>query len=104
MQRIRLLFSLLCAVCALVVALVKPLSTRADDTTPAPAPPAPTPVDVNPVIPPLPVIRPKPARKTQLHLPFGNRVVEFDKHLLGTRYAWCFSTATSGFYCYGILR
>ena len=64
MQRIRLLFSLLCAVCALVVALVKPLSSRADDTTPAPAPPAPTPVDVNPVIPPLPVIRPKPARKT----------------------------------------
>ena len=104
MQRIRLLFSLLGAVCALVVALVKPLSTRADDTTPAPAPPAPTPVDVNPVIPPLPVIRPKPARKTQLHLPFGNRVVDFAKHLLGTRYAWGGSSPHSGFDCSGFVR
>jgi cell wall-associated NlpC family hydrolase len=101
MQRIRFLFSILCAVCALAVALAKPLSSRADDGT-TPAPPAPAPVDSNPVVPPLPVIRPKHVRRIQRH--FGNRVVGFAKHLLGTRYVWGGSTPGSGFDCSGFVR
>ena len=49
MQRIRFLISTAFAVCALAVALAKPLSSRADDGTP-PAPPAPAPVDTNTVM------------------------------------------------------
>ncbi len=93
---------MLCAVCALAVALAKPLATRADDGT-TPAQPAPAPVDVNPVVPPLPVIRPKHVRRIQRHL-FGNRVVGFAKHLLGTRYVWGGSTPGSGFDCSGFVR
>ena len=104
MQRIRFLFSTLCAVFALAVALAKPLASRADDTTPAPAPPAPTPADVNAVVPPLPLFRPTHARRTQFHLPFGNRVVGFAKHLLGTRYVWGGSSPRSGFDCSGFVR
>jgi cell wall-associated NlpC family hydrolase len=102
MQRIRFLFSMLCAVCALAVALAKPLPSRADDGA-TPAPPAPAPVDVNAVVPPLPVLRPKHVRKIQRHF-FGNRVVGFAKHLLGTRYVWGGSTPGSGFDCSGFVR
>ena len=103
MQRIRFLISTAFAVCALAVALAKPLSSRADDGTP-PALPAPAPVDTNTVIPPLPVIRPRHVRKTQLHLPFGNRVVGFAKHLLGTRYVWGGASPHAGFDCSGLVR
>src|SRR2546430_10261382 len=96
-QRIRFLFSMVLAVCTLAVVLAKPLASRADDGTT----PAPTPVDTNPVVPPLPVIGPKQVRETQLHLPFGNRVVGFAKHLLGTRYVWCGTSPRSGFDCSG---
>jgi len=102
MQRLRLLCSMLCAVCAVAVALAKPLASHADDGT-TPAPPAPAPVDVNPVVPPLPVIRPRHVRRIERHV-FGNRVVGFAKHLLGTRYVWGGSTPGSGFDCSGFVR
>src|SRR5205823_13240143 len=102
-QRIRFLISTMFAVCVLAVGLAKPLSSRADNGT-TPAPPAPAPVDTNTVIPPLPVIRPKQVRKTQLHLPFGNRVVGFAKHLLGTRYVWGGASPRAGFDCSGLVR
>jgi cell wall-associated NlpC family hydrolase len=101
MQRIRFLFSMLCAVCALAVALAKPLPSRADEGT-TPKPPAPAPVDTNPVVPPLPVLRPQHVRKIQRHL-FGNRIVGFAMHLLGTRYVWGGSTPSSGFDCSGFV-
>jgi cell wall-associated NlpC family hydrolase len=105
MQRLRFLLSVLVAVCALALALVRPLASRADDgTTPAPAPSSPAPADVNPVVPPLPVLkRPRPQR-AQLHLPFGDRVVGFARHLLGTRYVWGGSSPRSGFDCSGFVR
>jgi hypothetical protein len=105
MQRIRFLFSMMFAVCAVAVALAKPLSSRVDDgSIPAPARPVPTPVDVNLVVPPLPVFTPKDIRKPQLHLPFGSRVVGFAKHLLGSRYVWGGSSPGSGFDCSGFVR
>jgi cell wall-associated NlpC family hydrolase len=102
MQRIRFLCSMLCAVCALAVALAKPLSSRADNGT-TPKPPAPAPVDVNPVVPPLPVLRPKHVRRIKRRV-FGNRIVGFAEHLLGTRYVWGGSTPGSGFDCSGFVR
>jgi cell wall-associated NlpC family hydrolase len=50
------------------------------------------------------VFRPKHPRKAQLHLPFGNRVVDFAKHLLGARYVWGGSSPRSGFDCSGFVR
>ena len=103
MQRIRTLLSVLVAVCALALALMRPLASRADEGT-APAPPSPAPADVNPVVPPLPVLKPKRRRRAPLHLPFGDRVVGFAKHLVGTRYTWGGSSPSSGFDCSGLVR
>jgi cell wall-associated NlpC family hydrolase len=103
MQRIRTLLSVLVAVCALALALMRPLTSRADEGA-APAPPSPAPADVNPVVPPLPVLKPKRRRRSPLHLPFGDRVVGFAKHLVGTRYTWGGSSPSSGFDCSGLVR
>jgi cell wall-associated NlpC family hydrolase len=103
MQRIRTLLSVLVAVCALALALMRPLTSRADEGA-APAPPSPAPADVNPVVPPLPVLKPKRRRRPPLHLPFGDRVVGFAKHLVGTRYTWGGSSPSSGFDCSGLVR
>jgi len=103
MQRIRTLLSVLVAVCALVLALMRPLTSRADEGA-APAPPSPAPADVNPVVPPLPVLKPKRRRRSPIHLPFGDRVVGFAKHLVGTRYTWGGSSPSSGFDCSGLVR
>ena len=56
MSRIRLLLSFLCVAFALAVALVKPLSGRADEGV-APASPGPTPADAKPVFTQLPVMK-----------------------------------------------
>jgi cell wall-associated NlpC family hydrolase len=103
MQRIRTLLSVVVAVCALTLALMRPLASRADEG-PAPVPPSPAPADANPVVPPLPVLKPKRRRSAQLHLPFGDRVVGFAKHLVGTRYTWGGSSPRSGFDCSGLVR
>lgn len=85
MQPPRILLSLLCVVCALAVALVKPLAGRADDAA-SQAPTAP------------------PTRTTQFHLPFGKRIVTFARHLIGVRYVYGGSSPRSGFDCSGFVR
>jgi len=63
MLRSRLLISLLFIAFALAAALLRPLSSRAEDgTASAPAEPT-TPTDTNPVIPPLRVVLAKTAKK-----------------------------------------
>lgn len=102
MGRIRLLLSFLCVAFALLVALVKPLPSRADDGV-APAVPSPAPANADPVPTQLPVVNAK-QRRTQLHIPFGTRVVDFAKHFLGTRYVYGGSSPRSGFDCSGLVR
>ena len=104
MQRIRFLSSMLCVAFTLALALAKPLSSRADHGV-APMDPLPsTPTNAEPIVPPLPLLKPKPSRTTQFHLPFGRRVVSYARHLLGTRYAYGGITPRSGFDCSGFVR
>jgi cell wall-associated NlpC family hydrolase len=99
---------MLCAVCAVGLALLKPLPARADEA-PAPAAPEPAPASTTPAPQVLPVVRHTPARRaptrtTQFHLPFGTRVVDFAKKFVGTRYVYGGSTPRSGFDCSGLVR
>ena len=103
MGRIRLLFSLLCVAVALAVTLLKPLPSRADDGV-DPATPVPAPSSTEPVDAQLPVVKAKPRRTTQLHIPFGRRVVDFARHFVGTRYVYGGSSPRSGFDCSGLVR
>ena len=111
MSRIRLLLSFLCVAFAVAVALMKPLPSRAGNNGAAPAMPAPTGAEAAGAQPTVKAKR----RSTQLHLPFGKRVVDFAKHFVGTRYVYggssprsrlrllrascATSTATSGSRC-----
>ena len=110
MPSTRLLLSMLCVVCALAVALVKPLTGRSDDGSIIPAPPDPAPASTTPVVPPLPLgrtkrsRRPKPTRKTQFHLPIGKRIVKYAKHFRGVPYVYGGSSPRSGFDCSGFVR
>jgi cell wall-associated NlpC family hydrolase len=106
MLRIQILLSMLCAVCAVTVALLKPVPARADgggdilpsvDTAPASTTPIPQTLQVVHV-------RPRAKRTAQLHLPFGNRVVGFARKFIGTRYVYGGSTPRSGFDCSGFVR
>jgi cell wall-associated NlpC family hydrolase len=103
MVHLRLPLSLLCAVCALGLALLKPMPASADEP---PAAPDPTPASTTPVPQVLPVVkaRHRPTRTTQFHLPFGTRVVDFAKKLVGTRYVYGGTTPGSGFDCSGFVR
>jgi len=110
MLRSRLLISLLFIAFALAAALLKPLSSRAEDgTAPAPAEPT-TPTDTNPVIPPLRVVLAKTARKKkrartiQSHLAFGTRVVDYARRFRGVRYVYGGSSPRTGFDCSGFVR
>ncbi len=107
MPQTRILISMLCVVCALAVALVKPLAVRADDWT-APAPPDPTPTNSIPVVPLLPMVKvkrkTKATRKTLIHLPIGKRIVDYAKHFRGVRYVYGGSSPRSGFDCSGFVR
>jgi cell wall-associated NlpC family hydrolase len=110
MLRSRLLISMLFVAFSLGVALVKPLSGRADDGTP-PTPPDPTPsTNASPLIPPFPAVKAtvrakrEPTRTTQSHLAFGARVVDYAKRFRGVRYVYGGSSPRSGFDCSGFVR
>jgi cell wall-associated NlpC family hydrolase len=103
MVHLRLLLSMLCAVAGMALALLKPLPARADEA-PAPVSPDPTPASTTPIPQRLPVVKAKPVRTTQFHLPFGKRVVGFAKKLVGTRYVYGGSTPGAGFDCSGFVR
>ena len=103
MPRTRVLLSMLCVAFALALSLVKPLSGRADDGTAPPAP-EPTPTDANPIPPQLPVVKPKPIRITQFHLPLGKRVVDYARRFRGIRYVYGGGSPRSGFDCSGFVR
>ena len=110
MLRSRLLISLLFIAFALAAALLRPLSSRAEDgTASAPAEPT-TPTDTNPVIPPLRVVLAKTARKKkrartiQSHLAFGTRVVDYARRFRGVRYVYGGSSPRTGFDCSGFVR
>ena len=110
MLRSRLLISLLFIAFALAAALLRPLSSRAEDgTASAPAEPT-TPTDTNPVIPPLRVVLAKTAKKKkrartiQSHLAFGTRVVDYARRFRGVRYVYGGSSPRTGFDCSGFVR
>ena len=109
MLRTRLLISLLVVAFALGAALLKPLSSRADDgSPPLPSDPIP-PTDTTPVVPPLPVVKAKkakkaPTRTTQSHLAFGTRVADYARKFRGVRYVYGGSTPRTGFDCSGFVR
>jgi len=112
MPQTRILLSVLCVAAALVLVLLRPLPSRADDTPIPAAPPAPSPAEATPIVPPLPVIRqrlkskakPRHRRRPQVHIPFGTRVVDYARHFIGIRYAWGGSSPGSGFDCSGLVR
>jgi cell wall-associated NlpC family hydrolase len=104
MLRIRLLLSMLCVAGAVLVALARPLTSRADDGTLPTPPPADPASDTQPVDPQLPVVAPAPVRTPQFHLPFGTRIVDYAKRFIGTRYTWGGTSPRSGFDCSGFVR
>ena len=109
MLRSRLLISVLFVAFSLGMALLKPLSSRADEGIP-PTPPDPTPpTNTSPIIPPFPAVKAKvkkakPTRTTQSHLAFGTRVVDYAKRFRGVRYVYGGSSPRSGFDCSGFVR
>ena len=106
MLRSRLLISMLAVAVALGVALLKPLSGRADDGT-DPGAPDPTPArSSRQLIPPFPVFRHRArrTRTTQSHLAFGMRVVDYARQFRGIRYSYGGSSPRTGFDCSGFVR
>ncbi len=106
MLRSRLLISVLFVAFTLGAALLKPLSSRADDGT-TPLPPDPTPpTNAIPLVPPFPVVKAKraPTRTTQSHLAFGMRVVDYARKFRGVHYVYGGSTPRTGFDCSGFVR
>src|SRR5260370_7866798 len=109
MPRCRLLISVLFIAFALGAALLRPLSSRADDGgSQVPADPN-SPTDATPIAPPLPVVRAKTvkkkkARTIQSHLAFGTSVVDYARKFRGVRYAYGGSSPRTGFDCSGFVR
>jgi cell wall-associated NlpC family hydrolase len=112
MRRLHLLI-LLCAVAlTLGVALLKPLPSRADAGE-VPPTPDPTPTNSDPIVPQLPVVHTTPVRKPAaivhrvhraIHIPLGEKVVKYAKHLIGVRYVYGGSSPATGFDCSGFVR
>jgi cell wall-associated NlpC family hydrolase len=106
MLRIQVFLSLLCAVCAVAVALLEPIAAQADGSGDISPGLDPVPSSTTPIPQALPVVhaKPKAKRTTQLHLPFGTRVVGFARKFVGTRYVYGGSSPRSGFDCSGLVR
>jgi cell wall-associated NlpC family hydrolase len=110
MRRIQLLILLCALALTLAVALVRPLPGRAD-TGEVPPTPDPNPTNADPVVPQLPVVsvaapvrKPAAVRHKAIHIPLGEKVVKYAKHLLGVRYVYGGSSPATGFDCSGFVR
>jgi cell wall-associated NlpC family hydrolase len=99
LRPIRVLILLLAVALTLVLALVRPLQSRA--TRPAKKLKA-HPAKLVPSLVPLPR-RPaySPVEAGRI---FGNRVVAYARHFLGIRYSWGGTSPRSGFDCSGLVR
>src|SRR3954463_7144417 len=103
MVHLRLLLSLLCAVCAMSVALLKPWPPSADEL-PVALEPAPASTTPAPQVLPLVKAHRRAIGRPQVHVPFGTRVADFAKKFVGTRYVYGGSSPRAGFDCSGLVR
>jgi len=109
MPRLHLLILLCALTLTLGVALIKPLPSRAD-TGEVPPTPDPTPTNADPIVPQLPIVHTPAVRKPAavvhraIHIPLGEKVVKYAKHLIGVRYVYGGTSPATGFDCSGFVR